>query len=114
MEKTKIRLNSIVAVKVYLFQRRKGIVGGKHQIIEEYVRFRENNDYKAIYKIVDRPENSIWQKSEISADSFIGRALIGRKVGESAEVNVGGLSRWEQRVGSTSGNHLKLEIVEVD
>lgn len=49
----------------------------------------------------------------VHPDSFAGRALIGRKVGDEVEVNVGGLSVEEARVNQATGNHLKYKIVEI-
>ncbi len=49
----------------------------------------------------------------IHPESFIGRAILGISVEHEVEVNVGGLSIEEMRIGYVSGNHLKLKVLSV-
>lgn len=78
----------------------------------EYERFRKDEDYREVYIISEFPKTE--DIREISFDSFIGRALMGATVGQEVEVNVGGLSVGELRVGSLSGNDFKFKILSID
>jgi hypothetical protein len=108
--KTSVAINSKVAVEIYLgrvkYNRNVRI---KHL---EYERFREKENYVETYIIKLFPRKG--EPKETHYDSFVGRAIMGSVVGQEVEVNVGGLSINELRVGSLSGNHFKLKILSID
>ena len=105
-----IVLGSKVTVEVYLGKvKYDGNARRKHL---EYERFRKDEDYKEVYIICDLPKTQ--DIREISFNSFIGRAFMGAMVGWEVEVDVGGLSIGELRVGSLSGNYLRFKILSID
>ena len=51
--------------------------------------------------------------NEIHIDSFIGRAIMDRQVGEEVEVNMGGLSISDIVHGAVSGNIFVFQVVSI-
>ncbi len=100
-------VGSKVTVEVYL---------GEVKI--DYGARRKYLHYGKVFRVAtflierNSPNNNFGE--HLHPSSFSGRALVGRKVGDDVEVNVGGLSVEEARVGQTTGNHLKYVIVAIE
>ena len=88
--------------------------GSKYFIYEEFRPYGRTSN-TATYLITDGPTVLGERKGgAYHPGSFVGRALMGAKVGAELEVNAGGPELGEMRVGNLSGNHLKLVVLDIN
>lgn len=116
MEK-QVCVGSRVSVEVYLGTAAMDSSGKIRRKFLQYKRFLKDDNPEYLRAIVVTSDATFLEKNGgiyCHPESFIGRAMLGRKVGDEVEVNVGGLSVDELRVGQMSGNHLKLVVVKIE
>lgn len=111
----RVSVGSTVVVEVYIA--RVGINhSGRRRKFFEYERHLQNGkaDWVQTFLITEDPTELSRNPKALHPGSFAGRALLGAVVGQEIEVNIGGLSIDDLRVGHQSGNHLKYKIVAIE
>lgn len=120
-DKKVVGVGSVVVVEEYQMRREISIEGLKHAQIETWVRISNPNCREVngsnkkgcyVYKITKTPSSNSY--FEIHPESFHGEALIGARVGDEREVNVGGPPKSDIRIGHLSGYHFKLKVISID
>ncbi len=106
MQEKLVGIGSTVTVEVYLGEVK---IEGFGQSRRRYLSYALHNSQTLV---ITKDAADLGGKG-LHPDSFAGRALLGCRVADEVEVNIGGLPVEQVKVGQATGNHLKYKVLSI-